>query len=77
MSVNFDFEEEAFVNDLSFNDDNISTQTHYHTLILKGFDLEDVDVDIMNLRILNISLHKYSEKLLEKISEFSFIESNF
>ncbi len=77
MSVNFDFEEEEFVNDLSFNSDNVSTQAHYHTLILKGFDLDDEDVDILSPWIINISLHEYSERLLEKISEFSFLEPGF
>lgn len=76
MSENFDFEEEAFINDLSFNNENLSSQANHHTLILKGFDFEE-ELDIIKTWTINISFDEYSEKLLEKISKFSFLEPAF
>ena len=75
MAQNFDFEEEAFINDLSLGNDDLSSETH-HTLILKGFDVEE-EMDIIKAWTINISFDEYSEKLLERISKFSFVVPSF
>ncbi len=76
MAQNFDFEEEAFINDHSIGNDGLSSETHHHTLILKGFDVEE-EMDIIKAWTINISFDEYSEKLLERISKFSFVVPSF
>lgn len=77
MSVNFDFEEEAYINDQSFNNKNLASHNHPHTIMTSGFDIINVSDYEIDPWIFSISLYKYSDEILQRISEISFLEPTF